>query len=193
LGAHTPHWFKTTTLSYLYQPILCGQFFLFLFHVSQICVLSDCLFVDVGLRVLQLIDGLVDQDPELVLPTVVQIIKSLVALHAVLGHVRNEVLRGFRVFLRDLSVALARLCLVLLCLFVLVLARAVRRKDRRRRQNLIKVLELLPCTLLISIRNRLVINVRHVRESVNNKCPHHARLRHFVLLNVQAGQGRKRF
>lgn len=55
------------------------------------------------------------------------------------------------------------------------------------------MLELLASPLLVSIRNCLVINIGHIWESVHNKSPHHACLRHLILLNVQTSKSCQRF
>lgn len=55
-------------------------------------------------------------------------------------------------------------------------------------QDFIEVLELLSGSLFICVCDRLVINVCHVGEPVHDKCPHHASLSDFVLINVNCGQ-----
>lgn len=120
-------------------------------YVSKISALSDCLFVHIRLCILKLVDSLVNENLELVLPTVVQIIEALVPLHAVLRHCANEILSRLSILLSDLSCALARLRFVFFALFVLRVARRVRTEDCRSGQDLVEVLELLSGPLLIGI------------------------------------------
>lgn len=158
------------------------------FTLSKISALSDCLFVHVRLRILKLVHSLVNQNLELVLPAVVQIVKTLVPLNTILRDSANEILGRFSILLSDLSCALACLRFVFFTFFVLCVARCMRRENCRSRQNLVKVLELLPGPLLIGIAHCLIVDVGHVGEPVNDESAHHASLRHFVLLDVDSGQ-----
>lgn len=54
------------------------------------------------------------------------------------------------------------------------------------------MLELLASTLLVTIRNSLVIDLYDVRESVDNECSQKYSVRNFVLLNRQTHQIGKR-
>ena len=103
------------------------------------------------LSVLQFVHRIVDQDLELLFPAVVQLIETGVALNAVLGQRRNEILTGFCIFLSLDSGRLGRLRPIFLRFFILDLGRRMGTKDGRRAQYFVKVLELLPRTLLVRI------------------------------------------
>lgn len=62
----------------------------------------------------------------------------------------------------------------------------------RRRKYFIEVLELLSCPLLVRVGHCLLIDQSHIREPIHDKCPHHACLGHFILVDVdcsKVGQG----
>ena len=62
------------------------------------------------------------------------------------------------------------------------------REDGRRRQNLVKVLELLSRLLLVLIRNQVTIDLRDVREAVHDERTEQHSIRNFVALDRQGGQ-----
>jgi hypothetical protein len=65
------------------------------------------------------------------------------------------------------------------------------REDGWCRKDLVKVLELLACTLLVAISHCLVVDLHNVGEAVHDKCSKQHCVGHFVLLDRQAHETRK--
>jgi hypothetical protein len=162
--------------------------FLRFYSASQVRALPDNFLIDMVLGVRQLLDGLVDDELETVLPGGIQFFELLVSRDAVLRQVGDEVLGSFRVLFRDQSLVFNVGLTVFFRLFVVALG-SHRAEDRRCGQDLVEVLELLSGALLVRVCRGPLVDFSHVREPVDDKGSQKNRVRDFVVLDREGSQG----
>lgn len=105
-----------------------------------------------------------------------------------MGKARDEVLGCLCVLLCHHTLVFDRSLAVLLA-FLLVTALACDwAENRRRRQDLVEVLELLASALLVAIRNGAIVDFLHVGEAVDDECAEKDGVADLVTLNRQAHQ-----
>jgi len=143
------------------------------------------------LRVLQFNYCLVYKVLELLLPTIVKLVKTLVSLDAIVYYTCDEVLSRFCVFLSHHSSTLC--CLLPIFLWLLILCGAIRMRTENcwRWKNLVEMLELLSGTLLVSINNSFIINTGHIWEPIDNKSTKKCGVWNFIFLDAYWSQCRQ--
>ena len=157
-------------------------------HTSHISILSDYFLVYMVLRIGQFLDCLINHSLERVFPHVIELFKFLIPSDAVLSHVCDEILTCFSIlFCLDSLWFNSRLS-VFFWLFSISCLTCHWREDSRSRKDLIEMLELLACSLFVTIRNCLIVDFNYIREAINNKGPQENCIRYFVLLYRQAHQ-----
>ena len=105
---------------------------------------------------------------------------------AVLRKACDEVLRCFRILLRNHALVLHSSLTILLAFFLVSALARHGAEDGRRRQDLVEVLELLPSTLLVAIRYRAVVDLFNIGEAVDYESAKQDSIANLVTLNRQA-------
>lgn len=125
---------------------------------------------------------------ELILPYGVEFIHLLVSLYTIAGEVIDKSERCFGVLLCQHPCGFGCSMTVLFGLFSVccfLWLRCLRGENVRGREDLIKVLELLPCLKSVRVANYATIYLCHVGEPINDKGTNEDCIRDFVIFNSQ--------
>ena len=141
----------------------------------------------------ELLHGAVDDLLKLVAPDRVELVDFLVLVDSVLREVANEWLGCFSIFLGLQPIVLDLLLPVLLALVTVTLLLDFGWKDCWSREDLVEVLELLPCFVLIRVGHGLSIDLVDIRKPIHNEGPQQYSIRHLIVLYWEWVQRLKRF
>ena len=109
-----------------------GHYIRFRYNIesnSKIGILSDCLLIDLWLSILEFKYCLIYKYFKLLLPTVIQVIKTLISLNTILNYSTNKVLCSFCILFRNLPRTFTGLCFILFRFFILSLSACMWTKD----------------------------------------------------------------
>jgi hypothetical protein len=164
-----------------------------IFVCSKIARLANWSLINMMLGILKLMHCLIDQKLELLFPTIIEFVKPSISTHTILRQCANKILTSFCILFSEESCRFSCLGTIFFWFFILYLSGRMRTKNGWCRQNLVKMLELLSCSLLIRVWNGLFIDLNNIWESIHNESAQQYSWGHFISLNWQRNQWGKRF